>query len=392
MAPMKAKSVLTEHKEHSKRFEQACMQVHALTHDLAAAKAALREADAKDYAKVIDLKDGIMALKEQMRKVRAENDELEYLTNAGDILFKYFETYEGGGGNGGGGSDVMSAAQGSGANGASILSFFSKPNGIGCMNSAEAMAAAQAAQANNPTTRGGLYEKYMELVDKNYVRCFPEDVDACEHCGCMDRQLVSNEGLIYCKQCHNAERLIMEVEKPSYKEPPSEVTYYAYKRMNHCNEWINQIQGKEYTEIPNEVIDAILVELKKQKITNMAKLTAEKVREILRKIRINKYYEHIPYIMYKLNGIPPPRLGADTEEKLRQMFDAIQIPYLRHSPPGRKNFLSYSYVLHKLLQILDKKEFLPLFSLLKSRDKLAVQEAVWRKICSDLNWPFIRSI
>lgn len=379
MAPNKAKSVLTEHKEHNRRFAQAQQDIKDMGVQLAAARVELKEADPKEFARVVALKDHVMELKEQLRKLRAENDELDYLTNAGDILLKYFDTYEGDGGGGGGGAAMADAA--AAKEGSSILTFFSKGG-----------ADQLPKDPMQPMTRGGLYEKYMEAVDKNYIRTFPEDKDACEHCGCTDRQLVSNEGLIYCKQCHNAERLIMEVEKPSYKEPPSEVTYYAYKRMNHCNEWINQIQGKEYTEIPNEVIDAILVELKKQKISNMASLTAEKVREILRKLRINKYYEHIPYIMYKLNGIPPPRLGAETEERLRQMFDAIQVPYLRHAPLGRKNFLSYSYVLHKMLQILNLNEYTKFFKTLKSREKLLIQESVWKLICADLNWPFIRSI
>lgn len=387
MAPSKAKSVLTEHKEANTRFVEAHERIKHVAAELVAAREALKKTPLTEYTRVIELKDKVMGLKDQLRKLRSDNDELEYLTNAGGILIKYFDTYE---------CDAGSAPPGttsdtlqSKGDSTSILAFFAKGGGAA---PTDAETAQREEQLSNPLTRGGLYEKYMEAVDKNYIRVFPEDRDACEHCGCNERQLVSNEGLIYCKKCHNAERLIMEVEKPSYKEPPSEVTYYAYKRMNHCNEWINQIQGKEYTEIPNEVIDAILVELKKQKITNMAKLNTDKVREILRKLKINKYYEHIPYIMYKLSGIPPPRLGTETEEKLRQMFDAIQVPYLRHAPPGRKNFLSYSYVLHKMMQLLGQNEHLGLFRLAKSRDKHLVMENVWKKICKDLNWVFIRNI
>jgi hypothetical protein len=377
MAPnSKSKSVLTEHKEYSKKFIKANQQLKQLSSELNQCKQELAlhmESETRDYSKIVELKDKILYIKDQIRILKSDNDEIEYLTNTGSILFKYFDTYEG---------SNVEPINNPVSNSTSILSFFGKSNQPDILSDG----------GSNPINRGGLYEKYMELVDKNYIKTFPEEKDVCEFCGCTEKQLVSNEGLIYCKQCHNAERLIMEVEKPSYKEPPSEVTYYAYKRMNHYNEWINQIQGKEYTEIPNEVIDSILVELQKQKITNMAILTPKKVREILRKLKINKYYEHIPYIMYKLNGIPPPRLGQEVEEKLRQMFDAIQIPYLRHSPSTRKNFLSYSYVLHKLLQILDKPEFLRYFPLLKSREKLAVQEAVWQKICKDLGWPFIKSI
>jgi hypothetical protein len=65
---------------------------------------------------------------------------------------------------------------------------------------------------------------------------------------------------------------------------------------------------------------------------------------------------------------------------------------LKHSPLHRKNFLSYSYVLHKFIQLLGKNEYLKYFPLLKSRDKLHQQEQIWKNICEELNWQFIRSI
>ena len=85
-------------------------------------------------------------------------------------------------------------------------------------------------------------------------------------------------------------------------------------------------------------------------------------------------------------------MNPELEEKLKNMFKEIQVPFLKYSPNNRKNFLSYSYVLHKFIQILDQPEFLKNFPLLKSRDKLHQQEQIWKKICEDLNWKFIRSI
>ena len=35
------------------------------------------------------------------------------------------------------------------------------------------------------------------------------------------------------------------------------------------------------------------------------------------------------------------------------MFSKIQEPWGLYKPPGRKNFLSYSYVLHKFCQLLE---------------------------------------
>lgn len=124
----------------------------------------------------------------------------------------------------------------------------------------------------------------------------------------------------------------------------------------------------------------------------MAELTTEKVKDILKKMRCNKYYEHTPHIINRLNGLPMPHLSPELEEKLRSMFKQIQTPFLKHSPSNRKNFLSYSYVLHKFIQLLEQDEYLQFFGLLKSRDKLAQQDMIWAKICEELGWEFYPSL
>ena len=57
-----------------------------------------------------------------------------------------------------------------------------------------------------------------------------------------------------------------------------------------------------------------------------------------------------------------------------------------------KIFVSYSYVIHKFIQLLDMDEFLVYFPLLKSREKLYQQDKIWKNICNDLGWEFIDSI
>jgi len=58
----------------------------------------------------------------------------------------------------------------------------------------------------------------------------------------------------------------------------------------------------------------------------------------------------------------------------------------------RKNFLSYSYVLHKFCQLLELDHLLKHFPLLKSREKLHQQDKIWKLICRDLQWEYIPSI
>jgi AraC-like DNA-binding protein len=124
----------------------------------------------------------------------------------------------------------------------------------------------------------------------------------------------------------------------------------------------------------------------------MVDVTQAKIKEILKKLSYNKYYEHAPFITHRITGVPNPHLSIELEEKLREMFKEIQVPFLKHAPANRKNFLSYSYVLNKLLQLLGEDKYLKHFHLLKSREKLASQEQIFKKIAKELGWEFIPSI
>ena len=116
------------------------------------------------------------------------------------------------------------------------------------------------------------------------------------------------------------------------------------------------------------------------------------MREILKKLKYNKYYEHIPHILSIITGKNAPTLDRKSEEILRSLFKEIQIPFMNNCPPNRKNFLSYSYVLHKFCELLELDELLVYFPLLKSREKLQQQDRIWEKICRSLQWQYIPSI
>jgi hypothetical protein len=247
--------------------------------------------------------------------------------------------------------------------------------------------------------RASLFEDYMQSISLRRLTLGSSGAtsvvsisDLCKHCGGDHRTIQPQEGYVYCNKCNTIEYVIMDHEKPAYKDPPKEVTHFAYKRINHLNEWLNQVQGKETTDIPEDIYDRILLEVKKQKISNMAKLTRRNVKDILKKLKINKYYEHIPHIINRLNGIPMPQLPPALEDRVRQMFCQIQVPFLKHAPANRKNFLSYSYCLNKMMQLLEEDQYLDSFPLLKSREKLHQQDVIWQKICQELGWDFIPSL
>lgn len=116
------------------------------------------------------------------------------------------------------------------------------------------------------------------------------------------------------------------------------------------------------------------------------------MKDILKRLGLNQQYEHTTHIISKLSGRPPPTINRETEERLRNMFKQIQIPFEMHCPPTRINFLSYAYVLHKFCELLELDDFIKCFPLLKSREKLRQQDKIWEKICEELRWEYIPSI
>jgi hypothetical protein len=171
------------------------------------------------------------------------------------------------------------------------------------------------------------------------------------------------------------------------------ITTYMYKRTNHFLDHLKRVQAKESTSIPPAILNAVQNELLKEGIAiGNPRVTTTKVRSILKKLRLQKFYNHVFAITSHLSGRDPPHLTPMQEEKLLAMFQAIQGPFQRHCPPERTNMISYSYVLRKLVQILGWTHLIDYFPLLKSRHKVYSQDCIWRNICDEVGFPFHRSI
>jgi Zn finger protein HypA/HybF involved in hydrogenase expression len=227
------------------------------------------------------------------------------------------------------------------------------------------------------------------MYENSIANSISEDYGNCPQC---DSEMFFNETFLDCPTCGFRDCILIDSEKPSYKDPPREMSYYAYKKINHLNEWLAQFQAKETTEISPAVLDLIRAELKKERITDMSKLKASKLKEVIKKLKLNRCYDHVAHVLNRLNGISAPVLSREVEEKLRFMFKEIQFSFVKHCPKKRSNFLSYSFVLYKFCELLELDEYLPCFPLLKSREKLYMQDKIWQKICEDMRWEFIRTV
>ena len=167
---------------------------------------------------------------------------------------------------------------------------------------------------------------------------------------------------------------------------------YMYKRQNHFKTWLKRTQGKETTSVDQEVVDSVRLELKKQRIEDLTVVSHTKVREILKKLRLNKHYNNCVQITSIITGRAPPQMTNEQETALLQMFEVIQQPFqeIIQSEP-RQNMLSYSFLIHKFLEIMSWDEYLPYFPLLRSVDKIQYQDWIWRKVCAKVGFEYIKS-
>lgn len=323
-------------------------------------------------------------LEKRIKSIENGKDIMNYYLRTGDILYNYYDIQD----KIHQGTTVYSRAKAKPGSILAILEEVAQEES----SKTDILITSSIPSTKKTLQRHQLLNDYLQIEDPTMARNGTEEYDdpwtQCEQCG-NEMIMCLNEANLTCSRCGHQEFILVDSDKPSYKDPPREVAYYAYKKINHFNEWLAQFQAKESTEIPHEIYDAILIQLKKERITNMASLKPTKLREILRKLKCSKYYEHIPHIINRLNGQNAPFMSREDEEKLRHMFREIQPSFKKHCPKGRRNFLSYGYVLYKFCELLEMDEYLACFPLLKNRDKLYLQDKTWEKICEEMKWQFI---
>lgn len=324
----------------------------------------------KDYTQEIiykkaEILDDNKELRKKLEMIRSGLDEMLYYNNTMDYVLPYYE---------------QSSKQGD-VKHMEIVDFFNGSNIV------------KKNQSSN--NKAQLLENYLKATDNKQIKVgkFKKfKPKFCSNLECKSEMTLHlSDGYLICTECGFCEEVILDSDKPNYKEPVPDATAYSYKRINHFNEWLAQFQAKESTDIPDEIYDKILFEMKKQRLLDKF-ITPKKMRAILKKLGYNKYYEHVQHIINKVSGNPPPKMTREVEEKFRQMFKECQQPFTIFCPKDRKNFLSYSYTLHKFCQLLELNDFLPCFPLLISQDKLKEQDRIWKKICEYLQWEFIPSI
>ena len=318
----------------------------------------------------LEMKDRILELKEEIKCI--QHKKKDYFLNNSKYIFEYFENKK----------NISSGTiSQTNVNKSNIVNNFFKIK-------------EEKNDENNliQNDNKNIVLKYLTNISDDFldINNFVYQTDICEVCNKGELIPLEDEGIMVCNICSRSIPYLIENEKPSYKEPPKEVCFYAYKRINHFKEILAQFQGKETTQIPSEVIENIKLQIKKERI-ELSQISNIKTKEILKKLGYNKYYEHIPFIKDKL-GIKPPIMSPELEETLCNLFIELQSPYSKFCPDDRVNFLNYYYTAYKLCELLGEDNYLQHFPMLKDPEKRMEQDVIWKKICKELDWEYIPTI
>ncbi len=204
---------------------------------------------------------------------------------------------------------------------------------------------------------------------------------------CMSCSVVQDD-LIIDEQSIKVMKNMDNATKDTHSYPEQIVNY---KRQKHFEECINQIQAKENTDIPQIIIDAVCAEFKKMNVKDCRLVTTEFLRGILKKLKFNKWYEHVPTIISQICGIPAPKISHQLEAKIKVMFDQCQEPFEQCANKyftDRQNFLNYNYVFYKFFEMLGENQLLGYFTILKDREILYKHDQCWKFICNHNGWKF----
>lgn len=232
-------------------------------------------------------------------------------------------------------------------------------------------------------------DKYFEQDIINLLKQDVNENDMCIKCKLLCKQLLSS-GEFVCTNCGYMDDITIDTEKPSYKSQNNENTYYVFKRENHFENWLLKIQGIENFNILQNEIQLIKDRIKRK---NIQIINAKNLKDVLKELNMNKYYDHIQFVINILNENTDNSkiIPENTLAQIKNMFQQIHNTFLIIKPKDRHNFINYPYIIFKIFELLELDQFLENIPKLQ-RNSLKKLDKFWKEICNQLNWEFYPSI
>ena len=219
----------------------------------------------------------------------------------------------------------------------------------------------------------------------------PSSMFECRDCKTMTRVYDAKHADMTCTSCGLSEHATIH---SAYTQPMAQRHFtmqrrITYEKANHFSEWLLNVTAKcALNAVPERVIEQMEKEVTKLRLKK-DEITPKIIRMLLKKNKLPKYYEHCIAISRHFNDRSAVlKLTDDEFQLLRERFAMLQAPFERHKE-NRKNFLSYSYTIFKLLELQGRDDVLEYIPFLKSHAKILQHDEIWQNMCRDLEWQYI---
>ena len=193
-----------------------------------------------------------------------------------------------------------------------------------------------------------------------------------------------------CKNCGHIEKIygiVFEDDQFFYQEG-QRTKHGKYDPIKHAKFWLDRIQAKESTEIPETVINSVKRCIRRDQLWKHD-VTCEIVRVYLKQTKNTRYNNHVALIRKIITGLEPDQL-TEHEVRLTYMyFGASTQIFNKIKGDSRKNNCPYHpFFIYKIIeQILKqnsdsirRKSILSCIHL-QSRDTLIENDKLWFEIC-----------
>lgn len=231
-------------------------------------------------------------------------------------------------------------------------------------------------------------------------------------CVCGNKtEFIKDDDRAVCAVCSTEQSLISNTSSFSDVGRVNMASKYTYNRKVHFRDCIIQYQGKQKTNIPEEIYTIVEVKLIEKKIISVddslkkekryEKVTRATILDILKELDskdVKKYYDDIVLIHHALTGQPCDNIEyledalLEDFDKLTETYDNVYTVVDGEKASKRKNFINAQFVLYQLLKRHGHPCHEMDFLTLKTSERKRFHHTICKELFTTLGWKYSYSI
>jgi len=198
-----------------------------------------RNCSVDEIAELFNLEDDIKKLQININNIQNSDEVNEYYLNTQDLLYKYYSNKY----NNCSSCDIdKESIKLSESRSDNLLNFFNSNNNDGHMN--------KFVNKKKKFKNTDIFDEFLRITYDDYSGKieYNNDTYYCNKCN-AEKTLISSEAISTCTNCGSSERVVIGSDKPSYKEPPSDINYFAFLIVSidyFYDLWVKIVKNKSF--------------------------------------------------------------------------------------------------------------------------------------------------